>query len=62
MYTNLQCLAKPLVPQYNGGIVVNPELQDGLKGWTSFGDANISHLQSEDGNTFIVASNRRKPF
>ncbi|KAK4405158.1 Endo-1,4-beta-xylanase 5-like [Sesamum angolense] len=64
------CLAKPLRPQYDGGIVVNPELKDGLKGWTTFGDAKVEHGQSSmtatttllllrDTNPFIVS---RRPW
>ncbi|KAK6120792.1 hypothetical protein DH2020_045468 [Rehmannia glutinosa] len=56
------CLAKPLEPQYNGGVVVNPQLNEGLKGWTTFGDAKIEHGQSNDGNKYIIASNRKQPF
>ncbi|GFQ08544.1 endo-1 4-beta-xylanase a [Phtheirospermum japonicum] len=57
----LKCLATPLNAQYDGGIVVNPELNEGLNGWTVFGDAKIEHLASDDGNKFIVASNRYLP-
>ncbi|KAL0348297.1 UNVERIFIED_CONTAM: Endo-1,4-beta-xylanase 5 [Sesamum angustifolium] len=57
------CLAKPLRPQYDGGIVVNPELKDGLKGWTTFGDGKVEHGQSShDGNNYIIASKRHQPF
>lgn len=52
----------PLKPQYNGGIIKNPELNEGLKGWTTFGDANIEHRQSDDGNKYIVALNRKQSF
>ncbi|CAN4107807.1 unnamed protein product [Withania somnifera] len=58
----MQCLKTPLKPQYNGGIVVNPELNDGLNGWTSFGDAKIESSVSSDGNKFIVASQRKGPY
>ncbi|KAK4340157.1 hypothetical protein RND71_041619 [Anisodus tanguticus] len=53
------CLRKPLKPQYNGGIVVNPEFNDGLKGWFLVGDAKIENNVSSDGNKFIVASERK---
>ncbi|KAL3634686.1 hypothetical protein CASFOL_021740 [Castilleja foliolosa] len=56
------CLAKPLKPQYNGGIVVNPELNEGLSGWTTLGEAKIKHAKSNDGNNYIVASNRNQSF
>ncbi|KAG8380691.1 hypothetical protein BUALT_Bualt06G0042300 [Buddleja alternifolia] len=51
-----ECLVKPLGPQYGGGIVVNPELKQGLKGWTKVGHAKIEHRTSNDGNNYIVAS------
>ncbi|CAI9769166.1 unnamed protein product [Fraxinus pennsylvanica] len=45
-------------PQYSGGMVLNPELEHGLKGWTPFGDAKLEQQESEDGNKYIVASDR----
>ncbi|KAI3496815.1 hypothetical protein L1887_39192 [Cichorium endivia] len=56
------CLENPMNPQYNGGIVVNPELKEGLKGWTSFGNAKLQVRRSETGNEFIVASHRNRSF
>ncbi|KAL2490874.1 Glycosyl hydrolase family 10 protein [Abeliophyllum distichum] len=56
-YTH-ECLAKPMEPQYAGGMVINPELEHGLKGWTTFGQAKIEHQESKDGNKYIVASYR----
>ncbi|KAK4378508.1 hypothetical protein RND71_000370 [Anisodus tanguticus] len=53
------CLRNSLKPQYNGGIVVNPEFNDGLKGWFLVGDAKIEKNVSSDGNKFIVASERK---
>ncbi|KAI8013950.1 Endo-1,4-beta-xylanase 5 [Camellia lanceoleosa] len=55
-----ECLENPHKPQYSGGIVVNPELDDGLKGWTVFGDAKIEHRASKGGNTFVVARHRHE--
>ncbi|CAA2967304.1 SRSF kinase 1-like [Olea europaea subsp. europaea] len=54
----VECLAKPMEPQYSGGMVLNPELEHGLNGWTPFGDAKLEHQESEDGNKYIVASDR----
>ncbi|CAI9769167.1 unnamed protein product [Fraxinus pennsylvanica] len=45
-------------PQYSGGMVLNPELENGLKGWTPFGDVKLEQKESEDGNKYIVASDR----
>lgn len=37
----LQCLEKPLEPQYGGGMVVTPvpKQSEGLKGWMQVGNA-----------------------
>ncbi|XP_073127925.1 endo-1,4-beta-xylanase 5-like [Henckelia pumila] len=61
IFTN-ECMKNPLAPQYGGGIVRNPEINRGLEGWTRFGDSKIEHRQSEDGNKYIVASNRSRSF
>ncbi|KAL3814316.1 hypothetical protein ACJIZ3_015584 [Penstemon smallii] len=61
-YLMIICLDKPLGPQYGGGIVVNPELNHGLKGWRTFGEAKIEHQESKDGNKFIIASKRNEPY
>ncbi|KAF2294409.1 hypothetical protein GH714_010671 [Hevea brasiliensis] len=53
----LMCLASPQRPQYNGGVIRNPELNDGLKGWSTFGDAKIEHRKLGN-NNFIVANSR----
>ncbi|PHT98257.1 hypothetical protein BC332_32849 [Capsicum chinense] len=58
----VKCLKNPLKPQYEGGIVVNPEVNDGLNGWTILGDAKIENVVSSDGNNFIVASHRKGPY
>ncbi|XP_004240033.1 endo-1,4-beta-xylanase 5-like [Solanum lycopersicum] len=57
----IKCLEEPLNPQYSGGIAKNPEINDGLNGWTSFGSSKIETRTSKQGNTFIVASNRTQP-
>lgn len=57
---SIECLAKPHKPQYRGGIIVNPELNLGVKGWSTFGNAKIQHRESE-GNKFIVAHGRNQP-
>ncbi|PIN19764.1 Endo-1,4-beta-xylanase [Handroanthus impetiginosus] len=56
------CLATPHRPQYDGGIVLNPELNDGLNGWSRFGDAKVEHIESQDGNKYIIASKRQQSF
>ncbi|MCL7035874.1 hypothetical protein MKW94_026245 [Papaver nudicaule] len=60
----IECLKEPLKPQYNGGIIVNPEFTYGLKGWSTFGGngGKIMHKNSEEGNSFIVAHSRNQPY
>ena len=53
-----QCLTNPLEPQYGGGIVLNPDISEGLNGWSKFGDAKLELRISKDGNKFIAASDR----
>ncbi|XP_073312451.1 endo-1,4-beta-xylanase 5-like [Primulina huaijiensis] len=60
-FTN-ECLENPLGPQYGGGIVTNPEINQGLEGWTRFGESKIEHQESKDGNKYIIALNRSQPF
>lgn len=54
-----QCLAHPLKPQYNGGIIQNSELNNELQGWKAFGDAKIEHRESL-GNKYVVAHCRNQ--
>ncbi|XVE49336.1 hypothetical protein DITRI_Ditri01bG0074800 [Diplodiscus trichospermus] len=56
-----QCLAAPKRAQYGGGIIVNPEFNEGTKGWTGTGEGTIREGVSEDGNRFIVVQNRTDP-
>ncbi|KAH9317773.1 hypothetical protein KI387_019542, partial [Taxus chinensis] len=58
--TYTQCEMHPAAPLYSGGILVNPGFEDGTQGWTeSIGNASL-HIESENnGNKFIVASNRQ---
>ncbi|XP_054824891.1 endo-1,4-beta-xylanase 5-like [Prosopis cineraria] len=56
----MTCLENPRKPQYKGGIIKNPELNEGLEGWTAFGDAKIQQRESR-GNKFIVAHSRNNP-
>ncbi|XP_065871864.1 endo-1,4-beta-xylanase 5-like [Euphorbia lathyris] len=57
---SIECLKSPQKPQYNGGIIANPELNDGSEGWSSFGYAKIEHREL-NGNKFIVAHSRSNP-
>ncbi|KAF9621187.1 hypothetical protein IFM89_016681, partial [Coptis chinensis] len=58
----LQCLAEPLKPQYEGGIINNPEFNNGLVGWSIFGHGKIEKRNSKEGNTFAVAHTRYNPY
>ncbi|XP_077215593.1 endo-1,4-beta-xylanase 5-like [Tasmannia lanceolata] len=58
----IECLAEPHKPQYGGGILVNPEFNHGLRGWSIFGGAKIERRVSKAGNTFIVAHSRNNPY
>ncbi|XP_058772211.1 endo-1,4-beta-xylanase 5-like [Vicia villosa] len=59
--SSVECLAHPEKPLYNGGIIQNPQLNDGLQGWTTFGEAKIEHRESL-GNKFVVAHSRKQPY
>ncbi|GAU21685.1 hypothetical protein TSUD_242570 [Trifolium subterraneum] len=37
----IECLAHPQKPLYNGGIIENPELNDGLKAWIQVSEADV---------------------
>ncbi|OWM79162.1 endo-1,4-beta-xylanase 5-like [Punica granatum] len=56
-----ECLPIPHKPQYNGGIIKNPEFNDGLKGWSKSGNPKLEHRRIE-GNEFIVAHTRNQPY
>ena len=56
---SVECLEKPLRPQYGGGMILNPDLNDGLKGWSVSGGAKKKKKRvSGGGNEFIVAHSR----
>lgn len=58
-----KCLEEPLKAQYNGGIIVNPEINEGLKGWTTHGGVRIEARSSNNkGNNFLVAHSRTHPY
>ncbi|KAL8027595.1 hypothetical protein ABFX02_14G105700 [Erythranthe guttata] len=55
-----ECLSTPLKPQYNGGIIINPELNEKLNGWIVSGDASAALGESRDGNNYIITSKRKQ--
>ncbi|XP_061342179.1 endo-1,4-beta-xylanase 5-like [Gastrolobium bilobum] len=56
---SIECLEYPQKPQYNGGIIQNPELNNDLKGWTPYGGAIIEYRESL-GNKYVVAHSRNQ--
>ncbi|XP_051146917.1 endo-1,4-beta-xylanase 5-like [Andrographis paniculata] len=57
----IECLAEPLVPQYNGGLIRNPNFNSGSSEWGVFGSGKIQARNSSRGNTFLVAYDRNLP-
>nr|DAD45741.1 TPA_asm: hypothetical protein HUJ06_003971 [Nelumbo nucifera] len=53
-------LAESHRPQYEGGIIANPEFNHGLRGWSIFGSAKIEQGVLEGGNSFIVTHSRKQ--
>ncbi|XP_010530701.1 PREDICTED: uncharacterized protein LOC104807213 [Tarenaya hassleriana] len=58
---SIECLEKPLQPQYNGGIIKNPEFNEGLLGWSQFGDSRVG-FRDLRGNKFAVAGSRNQSY
>ncbi|KAL4615232.1 hypothetical protein ACB092_07G108800 [Castanea dentata] len=56
-----KCLIEPQRAQYGGGIIVNPEFNHSLEGWTVFGQGEIEERISKAGNSFIVVHSRTHP-
>ncbi|KAF3963221.1 hypothetical protein CMV_012369 [Castanea mollissima] len=56
-----KCLVEPQRAQYGGGMIVNPEFNHSLEGWTMFGQGEIEERISKAGNSFIVVHNRTHP-
>ncbi|AES62756.2 glycosyl hydrolase family 10 protein [Medicago truncatula] len=56
-----QCVTEPKRAQYGGGITVNPGFDHNINGWKVFGNGTIEERVSNNGNRFIVASNRTQP-
>lgn len=55
----VQCLGNPNKPQYNGGIIVNPDLQNGSQGWSQMGNAKVDFTEM-GGNKFVIARGRNQ--
>ncbi|KAK2982320.1 hypothetical protein RJ640_009017, partial [Escallonia rubra] len=55
---SIKCLAEPPVPQYDGGLLVNPKFDNGLEGWNVYGNGKIAVRKSGNGNNYVVAYDR----
>ncbi|CAF1925423.1 unnamed protein product [Brassica napus] len=49
----------PNKPQYNGRIIVNPGLQNGLEGWSQYGNDKVNFTEFE-GNKFVIVRGRNQ--
>ncbi|XP_021745750.1 uncharacterized protein LOC110711639 [Chenopodium quinoa] len=56
-----ECLEEAWKVQYGGGIIQNPEFDDGIEEWTVFGPGRIQERVTKSGNKFIAAINRTHP-
>uniref|UniRef100_A0A0D3C9Y9 Uncharacterized protein n=1 Tax=Brassica oleracea var. oleracea TaxID=109376 RepID=A0A0D3C9Y9_BRAOL len=54
-------LRNPNKPQYNGRIIVNPGLQNGLEGWSQYGNDKVNFTEFE-GNKFVIVRGRNQPY
>ncbi|CAF2240346.1 unnamed protein product [Brassica rapa] len=57
----IECLGNPNKPQYNGGIIVNPDLQNGSQGWSQLGNAKVDFTEF-GGNKFVIARGRNQSY
>ncbi|CAI8604817.1 unnamed protein product [Vicia faba] len=57
-FATTKCTTEPHKAQYGGGIIVNPEFDHNIESWTVFGNGTMEERLSNNGNRFIVASNR----
>ncbi|XP_018448450.1 endo-1,4-beta-xylanase 5-like [Raphanus sativus] len=55
----IDCQGNPNKPQYNGGIIVNPDLQNGSQGWSQMGNAKVDFTEM-GGNKFVIARGRNQ--
>eukprot|EP01018_Ginkgo_biloba_P014946 Gb_02219 [translate_table: standard] len=60
-FASIECVAQPPDSLYGGGVLVNPELADGLNGWSPYGGGKLE-LRSSDGNNFVVATGRKNSY
>lgn len=58
LYVILKCLDEVWKVQYGGGIIQNPEFDNGVEGWAVYGQGQIEEKTTKNGNKFIAAHNR----
>lgn len=61
LYVILKCLDEVWKVQYGGGIIQNPEFDNGVEGWTMSGQGQIEERVAKNGNRFLAALNRTQP-
>ncbi|GMH03092.1 hypothetical protein Nepgr_004931 [Nepenthes gracilis] len=54
-----ECLVEPQTVQYGGGIINNPDFNNGIKGWMVFGQGKVEQRKTQRGNMFIAAFDRK---
>ncbi|CAN0920752.1 Endo-1,4-beta-xylanase 5, partial [Linum grandiflorum] len=60
---SIECLEVPHKAQYGGGILMNPDVNNGMTGWNKFGNPTLETRTSASNiNTFVVAHTRTAPF
>ncbi|KAF7055074.1 hypothetical protein CFC21_062648 [Triticum aestivum] len=60
---SVECLVEPMEPHYGGGVIVNPDFNAGLRGWSAFGYGSVAEGASvATGNRYAVAGNRTRPY
>jgi GH35 family endo-1,4-beta-xylanase len=61
-FATTECQKQPPPSSYGGGIVVNPEFNSSLDGWSPFGGSKLEIRLDEDGNEYLVASGRQNSY
>ncbi|KAH9314692.1 hypothetical protein KI387_023319 [Taxus chinensis] len=61
-FATTKCVSLPLPSSYGGGIIVNPEFENGLTGWSTFGGSKLEIRSDQYGNKYIVASGRKNGY
>ncbi|KAL6545806.1 hypothetical protein OROGR_009680 [Orobanche gracilis] len=57
---SIDCLPEPLPPQYEGGIIPNPNFDSDRAEWSTFGRGKIRPEKSKTGNNFLASYDRKR--